>query len=229
MRNCNELNSKLQYETFIYEFNHYLSNNSHLYNANSLNIFFDELELNDLFYYDFKKYINKIIKTLMINNYLIPNKLGDILREFLIDNFDDIDFDDIPKTAASCSFFTRYILKIDLFVNDSNFNMFLYSIKYIRYGEQVLDSYMNTFIKYKMLNENQLNKLFMFIAAYQTDLDIKPKFISKYIKYFSTPKIAYVLKTNYKSFYNCSDAIINKLTKLANEHIYGKEDKINGK
>ena len=95
--------------------------------------------------------------------------------------------------------------------------MFLYTIKFV--GLNNLNEYLDIFIKYNILTEKQLDKIFMYIANY---IDVKPNFISKYIKYFATPRNAYVLKLYNKHFYDCSDSIINKLTNLANKHIYGE-------
>lgn len=212
MRNINKLNSKLQYESFAYKLNDFLVKQS------LLGMQYDNLD--ELFHTDFETYVNAIIEICMVHNHLIPNNIVDEFICFVKDNFDIIKFDNIDSNHRTNSFFARYILNVNEL--HSNFNMFLYTIKFV--GIHDLNIYLDVFIKYNILTKNQLDKIFMYIANY---MDVKPNFISKYIKYFATPRNAYVLKLYNKHFYDCGDSIVNKLTKLANKHIYGES--YNGK
>ena len=209
MQNLNKINSKLQYEEFVYKFNDFLVK------QNVLGIYHD---LNELFHVDFEKYMNTIIRMCMTRNYVIPTDMENNFHNLVQDNFDVINFDLIDKSSRTDAYFKKYILNTHELL--SNFKMFLYTIKFGGFSQKVLNQYLDTFIQHNILTDKQLDKIFMFIAAY---IDIYPTFINKYIMYFSTPKNAYVLKLYCKHFYDCDELTVNKLMHLANTHIYGEK------
>lgn len=216
MRNITQVNTKLQYKDFIYKLNYIIADHHNW--QGRFTAWHDEQVLNDFFDKEFPKYVNILVHILIYDKLHFIEKLKPIIKTFLLDNIKYIDFNLYESNSFNRQFFKEYIYDSNVILSDPE--LFIWSIKFILYDEQTEQSlmiYVDTFINNHLLTDNQVDKLFDFIAQYQ--INVSSKFIHRYIKYFSTPVRGYLLYIHNSNLFKCHSDIIDKIKRLKDQHI----------